>query len=61
MVCVQVTSYKLAMSNAAEAVNGPTRGTQGSYAPFSWEGRWSGVSHRGMPDVFDFSFELQQP
>lgn len=61
VLLMQVTSYRLAMSNAAEAVNGPTLGTHGNYAPFSWEGRWSDISHRGMPAVFDFSFELQKP
>lgn len=61
-VCaVQVTSYRLAMANAAEAVSGPTLGTDGSLQPFSWSGPWSGVAHRGMPDRFNFEFELHKP
>lgn len=59
-VSVQVTSYKLAMANAAEAVNGPSVG-DGSLPLFSWEGKWAGVAHKGMPTVFDFKFELQRP
>lgn len=49
------------MANAAEAVNGPTFGTDGSLGPFRWEGQWAGVAHKGMPATFDFSFELQKP
>jgi hypothetical protein len=58
---VQVTSFKLAMVNAAEAVNGPTLGSDGSLAPFSWDGHWDGTAHKGMPATFDFVFELQKP
>lgn len=49
------------MQNAAEAVTGPTAGDGGALGHFSWQGQWEQVAHRGMPDVFDFSFELQQP
>lgn len=58
---VQVTSYKLALVNAAEAVSGPTLGSDGSLAPFSWVGPWEGTAHRGMPATFDFDFELHKP
>lgn len=58
---LQVTSYKLAMANAAEAINGPTPGSDGSLGAFSWEGQWAGIAHRGMPTMFDFDFELQMP
>jgi hypothetical protein len=49
------------MVNAAEAVNGPTLGSDGSLAPFSWVGQWEGTAHKGMPATFDFVFELQKP
>jgi hypothetical protein len=54
-----VTSYRLALRNAAEAVNGPTKGS--GLEAFKWSGRWDGVAHDGMPDVFDFDFEVQEP
>lgn len=57
----KVTSYKLALKNAAEAVNGPTTGTGQSISPFQWSQGWGNVAHKGMPDVFDFDFELQLP
>jgi len=56
-----VTSYQLAMMNGALAVNGPTQGSDGSLGPFSWTGQWSGIAHKGMPTLFDFTFELQKP
>ena len=57
----KVTSYKMALLNAAEAVNGPTLGQRGDLGAFAWRGEWEGVAHKGMPEVFDFEFELQQP
>lgn len=57
----KVTSYSLAMANAAEAVSGPTAGDAGALGVFKWGGQWEGVAHRGQPDVFDFDFELQKP
>lgn len=51
----------MAMANAAEAVNGPTPGSDGSLGPFSWEGRWAHVPHKGMPKKFEFVFEVQKP
>lgn len=61
VAALQVTSYKLAMRNSAEAVSGPTAGDDGLLGTFSWQGPWAYVAHRGMPEVFDFDFELQQP
>lgn len=58
---LQVTSYKLAMSNAAEAVAGPTAGDGGALGVFTWKGNWENVAHRGQPEVFDFEFEVQKP
>ncbi|KAF6266793.1 phospholipase B-like protein [Scenedesmus sp. NREL 46B-D3] len=57
----KVTSYRLAMANAAEAVAGPTAGDGGDLGVFKWGGKWQGVAHRGQPEVFDFAYELQQP
>eukprot|EP00775_Hariotina_reticulata_P010288 gene10288-10447_t len=56
----KVTSYKLAMMNMAEVVNGPTLGDRDALGPFSWS-KFPELAHRGMPDSFDFSFEPQQP
>jgi hypothetical protein len=58
---LQVTSYRLAMANAAEAVAGPTAGDSGALGVFKWGSKWEGVAHRGQPEVFDFGFELQKP
>lgn len=49
------------MRNAAEAVVGPTAGDRGALGHFSWKGQWAAVAHKGMPDVYNFDFELQQP
>ncbi|KAI8474290.1 MAG: phospholipase B-like protein [Monoraphidium minutum] len=54
----KVTSYAQALRLEAEVVNGPT--AQGQ-PPFEWSGRWANVEHRGMPDRFDFNFEVQSP
>lgn len=54
----KVTSYKMALDMKAEAVSGPT--TDG-VSPFKWSNAFDETSHRGMPDEFDFAFELQSP
>jgi hypothetical protein len=61
VVWPQVTSYSLAMANAAEAVAGPTAGDAGALGVFKWDGQWTGVAHRGQPEAFDFAFEMQKP
>lgn len=63
----KATTWRLALRNAATAVSGPTRGGSAdgrvppSLPPFAWQGRWRHMEHRGMPELFDFDWELMQP
>ncbi len=60
-MCMQVTSYSMALQMGAMAISGPS--TEGGLMPFSWSGAaaYAKGPHRGMPDVFNGSFELQTP
>jgi hypothetical protein len=43
----------------AEAVNGPTAD---GLKPFSWVvSPFKNITHEGLPDVFDFQFEVEAP
>ncbi|GAX82744.1 hypothetical protein CEUSTIGMA_g10170.t1 [Chlamydomonas eustigma] len=57
----KVTSYSMAMAMRADAVSGPSR--EHGLPAFSWSkaASFATGSHRGMPDVFDGRFDLQEP
>lgn len=46
-VCLQVTSYKLALRMESEVVGGPT--AQGQPV-FEWGNSWPDFEHKGMPN-----------
>ena len=55
----KVTNYAMHKLMQSEAINGPT--THGGLPAFKWS-EWNGTnSHQGLPDVYDFEFELMDP
>eukprot|EP00048_Salpingoeca_helianthica_P016501 m.232648 g.232648 ORF g.232648 m.232648 type:complete len:533 (-) comp18811_c0_seq1:170-1768(-) len=54
----KVTDYTHALQLQSWAINGPT--TSHSLPPFSWAA-FPSASREGMPTVFDFQFEFQDP
>eukprot|EP01010_Urceolus_cornutus_P002038 NODE_262_length_1895_cov_306.195558_g212_i0.p1 GENE.NODE_262_length_1895_cov_306.195558_g212_i0~~NODE_262_length_1895_cov_306.195558_g212_i0.p1 ORF type:complete len:543 (-),score=110.57 NODE_262_length_1895_cov_306.195558_g212_i0:203-1831(-) len=54
----KVTSYERFRRLESEAINGPT--TQGQPV-FTWASKWANVSHIGLPERYDFRFEVMRP
>ncbi|TDH02607.1 hypothetical protein EPR50_G00154580 [Perca flavescens] len=54
----KVTDFHMAGDFGAEAVNGPT--TQDGLPPFTWD-RFSSISHKGLPQSYNFTFVRVQP
>lgn len=54
----KVTDYYSALSMRSWAINGPTTGL--TLPPFSWE-QFPQLSHEGLPPVYNFSFEEEDP
>jgi len=54
----KVTSYSRALNLVCEAINGPTTQNQ---PPFSWTGQFEDMVHEGMPQTFNFNFEVMDP
>jgi len=54
----KVTSYDRALKLVSEAINGPTTENQ---PPFGFSGQWAMIPHEGMPEVFNFAFEIMDP
>eukprot|EP00054_Salpingoeca_dolichothecata_P001998 m.21431 g.21431 ORF g.21431 m.21431 type:complete len:539 (-) comp12694_c0_seq1:32-1648(-) len=55
----KVTNFADALKMRSEAINGPTVGT-GNLPPFKWS-QFPLDSHLGMPNVFNNTFEVQDP
>ncbi|GFR79104.1 phospholipase B-like [Elysia marginata] len=55
----KVTDFHMAKNLQAEAINGPTRGT--NLPPFSWTGQWAGQPRAGLPEVYNFTFVGMKP
>jgi len=55
----KVSSYLMAQTMEAEAVNGPTTDGQ---QPFTWSApQFKNITHQGLPDIFNFRFEREAP
>ncbi|KAM3598434.1 uncharacterized protein V6R79_018022 [Siganus canaliculatus] len=54
----KVTDFLMAGDLHAEALNGPT--TQDGLPPFTWDD-FSGISHQGLPQYYNFTFVSMQP
>lgn len=56
----KVTNAAWVAAERSEMINGPTR-AGGRFAPFKWTPAMNATSHVGMPDQFDFAFEVMTP
>ena len=48
----------MALNLESFVINGPT--TNNNLPPFSWVGRFSNVTHVGLPDVYNFGWQTMK-